>query len=232
MIKTILGFILLNTLLLACSAKDQITFQNPLDQIVGDKWINADSIRKNNYSDLIGIPKSFLFSESKLYKFQKLNETVFLMKQLKNYSDARHFNALIVIQNDTIKRYKIVEDFSVIDVKNDGSNWILLLSDWNNTSKHWPGKHQIVLKKLDSNLKEIWTKEYYSKIYPLDASSIEFSGSDYIFSLKVITNCHVCYSLVNLKLSQDGAFISIDEIEKINSEGINKDKLEHLFKTN
>lgn len=206
---------------------------NPLDQILGDKWISNDSIRKNNFENLIGLPKSVLLAKSKLYSVTKVNDEVFLMRQNKSYSEARNFDLLLQIRNDSVCTFKAIEDFSIIDIKKDNSDWILLLSDWDNTSADWESKQQIEIKKIDKNFEDVWTKLYKGNTYHLNAERIDEITDHYNFTLKFIAVCHECFIRVNLRLTKEGKFVLVENLGQVNTtHQINQEELEAFFSAN
>lgn len=224
------GFILFLFMAASCVKKNTGLFYiNSLDKIIGDKIIGEDSIRPNNFQTLIGLSKSDLLMGSKNYIVRKIDDDLFLIGQNKKYSYARHFNLLVETHNDTVKDYIVFNDFSIIDVKKDSSNLIILLSDWENSNKYWKSQQQIQIKQFDSGFRENWSINYTNNTYPLHAEGFDIQDSVYVFDVQIMTICHACYSQVKLYLSKTGDFITVNQVGNINSHPLNQTTLSELF---
>jgi len=206
---------------------------NELDSIFGDKVIDIERnrIRKNNFENLIGIASDLLCRESVLYNVINESNNYYLLKQKKGYSDARHFNAILKTDNDTVIDFFVFNDFSIIDIVQDGDELLILCDDWDNYNSYWKSKQQVFIIKLDKNFNELW-KYQIDNSSNLQAVGIRAGKESYFYEINVITGCHICYSIAELELSNNGKYKSVKEIGLHNSSSINPEKLIEIFKVN
>lgn len=194
---------------------------NPLDNVLGDKFISEkDTIRVNNFKDFIGISIDNIKKGSKHYKIVKMEENFYLLQQQKVYSEARNFNALLKIVDGEILKYYIFNDFKIVDFQFFENGIVLLCDNFENHNKYWVTENRIVVTKLDTNFTKVW--EYSAPNektnFPLQANSFQKNQNEVTCLIKVITGCHICYKLVELKIDNaNGKYISSIEINEENS---------------
>lgn len=224
--------------LCACGDKKPETQQaipnsekNPIDTIVGDKILHQSTgkIRSNNFSSLIGLDKKYLQRPSLLYEAKEIYPNYFILRQKKNYSLARHFNMLIATDEQKITKFLAFEDFTVVDIKRDSSSWIVLLSDFNQTNAHWKSKQQIRIEKIDADFQKVWEYRRRNDIHLLNGREIISASNEYLFSIEVITGCHICYELVELRLDKNGNFLSVHKLHNHNSSDVDSETLKKIF---
>jgi hypothetical protein len=237
--KPILCFLLLA--LVACTEKvnndpfievgENIVYkENRLDTILGDKVINIETneIRENNFESFKNISVSDLKKDSKLYDITLIKENNYLLRQKKSYSTARLFNVLLKTKNDKIIDYFVLNDFRISDIIIDGNSFLILSDDFENENIYWSCELQMKIIKLDLNYNHIWDyKASYKN--PLETVKIKSSKNFDTYTINVITGCHICYSIVELKLSKSGDFISVNEIALHNSPSITEEQLRAIF---
>ncbi len=203
------------------STLDIIYVEKLLDQTNGKK-------RVDNFHSLLKIKTNDLQYHSKLYNVKQLNDAHFVISQKKDYSDARNFNLLVQTNDSAIIKYFVVNDFMISDIKQDGTAWIILLSDFYQSNRHWRSEQQIQIVKLDSEFEELW--RYAKNIdLPLSEKSLSINKDNYTFNIEVITGCHICYSLAELVLSKDGGFVSLKSIGGEADEQLTDDELIQIF---
>jgi hypothetical protein len=203
---------------------------SPLDTILGEKVLNTETGEKrvDNFKSLLNIKKQELQFESSLYSIKKINSNHFILSQKKNYSEARNFNILIKTDDSIVKSYFVINDFQISDIKQDSTNWILLLSDFYQTNTYWKSRQQIKIIKLDSNFKQLWDFSKNSST-PLSGQSLKVNTDNYSFNVEVIIGCHICYTLAQILLSKDGEFLSVKSIGKQNAEALSEKELNLIF---
>lgn len=205
--------------------------QSPLDTILGDKVLNAETgeIRTNNFVNLIGITTKQLELESELYGIEKIDQNHFIIKQKKRYSEARQFDILLKTNENEVTDFIAFNDFLVSDLKRDSLSWILLLSDFHQTNNYWKSKQQIRALKLDSDFNEVWNYTRSSNNFPLNGKTVSIGRDNYSLVIEVITGCHICLVVTEVLLSKSGEFQSVQAITNYNSEGISEEELLKLF---
>jgi len=178
------------------SGRSGVLQVSPLDTILGDKIIieYAQEIRHDNFPGLLTLRKEHLQIESSIYDINPLDENHFVISQKQSYSEARNFNILVKTNAEQIVDYVVFNDFAISDVASDSSNWILLLSDINQTSAHWKSEQQIKVVRLDSAFNEKWNYTCNS-VLPLSGQSLNVHPDYYAFQVEVITGCSICYTL-------------------------------------
>lgn len=203
---------------------------SPLDTILGEKILNAETgeIRKDNFKSLLNIKKQELQINSSIYNLKQIDANYFILSQKKNYAEARNFNILIKTDDTIVKSYYVINDFHISDIKKDSANWILLLSDFNQTNTYWKSEQQIKIIKLDADLNHVWNFSKNSS-NPLSGQSLKVNTHNYSINVEVITGCHICYSLAQILLSKDGAFLSVKSIDSQNSEALSDADLNLIF---
>lgn len=203
---------------------------SPLDTILGEKILNVETGEKrdDNFKSLLSLKKRQLQIESALYNIQQIDSNHFVLRQKKDYAEARNFNILIKTDDSIVKSYCVFNDFLISDIKQDSTNWILLLSDIYQTNKYWKSEQQIKIIKLDSNFQQVW---HFSKNSsgPLSGQSIKVNTNSYSFNIEVITGCDICYALAQLVLSKDGQVLSVKSIGRQNSQGLSDAELNLIF---
>jgi hypothetical protein len=212
------------------NSKSAVYDENRLDTIVGDKVISAatNEIRKNNFESLKEVSVSDLKRDSKLYDIIFLGENNCLLRQKKSYSTARLFNVLLETKNDKVINYFVLNDFRINDIVMDGESFLILSDDFKNENIYWTCKLQMKIIKLNLNFNYMWDYQV-SYRSPLETVKIESSKNYDTYTINVITGCHICYSIVELKLSKTGGFISVNEIELHNSQPVPKEQLKAIF---
>jgi hypothetical protein len=207
--------------------KSNLSFN--LDSIYGDKKIeNETTIRENNFDNLIGLDKNLLLSNSSNYNVQKLDSNHFVIRQKNNYSDARTFNILLKTDSVKIVDFTVFNDFSISDIKLEDTNWIILLSDFDQNNKFWVSEQQIKIVKLDENLNEVWSYLNNQKI-AFNGNSIVIKDDGYEFNIEIMTGCHICVINASILLSKEGDFLSVKKIGVQNSADISDSELQKLF---
>lgn len=203
---------------------------SPLDTILGEKILNAETgeKRKDNFESLLNMKKQVLQIESSLYNIKQIDANHFILSQKKDYAEARNFNILIKTDDSIVKSYYVTNDFHISDIKQDSANWIILLSDFYQTNTYWKSEQQIKIIKLDSDFNLLWNFSKNSST-PLSGQSLEVNTHNYSFNVEVITGCHICYSLAQILLSKDGAFLSVKTIGAQNSKVLSDEELNLIF---
>ncbi len=203
---------------------------NPLDTILGDKAVDNKITRQDNFKCLTDLDKKWLFQKSEHYLIQQIDTNLFLLKQKKNYIDARNFSALIQTKSSKMYLYKVFNDFIITDVKKDTENWIVLLSDFDNRNDFWKSKQQISVLKLDNQLNEIWKYNAESINYPLVGRKLTVNKKAYSILVDVITGCHICLVYAYIEMSKEGKVILVKQTGSTNSGYISDNTLQKLFK--
>lgn len=237
--KSLLCFLLL--IVVSCTEKinpetfienseSSIQEENKLDTILGDKILNTgtNEIRKNNFESLKNISVSDLRKDSKLYDIILIKENNYLLRQKRSYSTARCFNVLLKTKNDKVIDYFVLDDFRINDIIIDDDSFLILSDDFENENIHWSCKLQMKIIKLNLNFNYIWDYQTSYK-NPLETVKIKSSDEFDIYTINVITGCHICYSIVELKLNKAGGFISVNEIELHNSQSVPEEQLRAIF---
>lgn len=233
------AYYLILLFLLSCSTSpneksnnESLSSANPLDSIFGDKIIAQDknTIRHNNFEKLDEITFEDLCSESNQYIVESKNGSYFILKQRKNYSEARQFNIIFKVQNEKITDHFIIQDFSIKDLVVINNELFLLCDDWDNHNIFWKSKQQILIICFDESYNEQWKYQLKSR-FPLQADRIETEGNSIKYIINVITGCHICYSIAELELSSNGKFKSVEEIGTNNSSSIEQKELTNIFNT-
>lgn len=201
-----------------------------LDSILGDKIKDVDQklIRPNNFNQLKGLSVKDLKLESSLYSVTPINKNYYLLKQKKQYSEARHFNIILKTQKGTVVDFYVSNDFSIKDCKITGTTISILCDDWDNKNIYWKGKQQVKVLQLDTDFQEIWNYEVDSNS-PLQADKIISNSRAIVVKIHVITGCHICYSIVELELNNNGIAKSVKEVNLHNSKSISIEKLKEFF---
>lgn len=188
--------------------------QIKLDDILGDKIldINTHKIRNNNFELLKQLKVESLEEASTLYKVESLSENYFLLKQIKTYSEARNFSMVLKTDGKFVIDYYVLNDFFVRDVIQDKKQFILLCDDFGNYNIYWRTSFTAKIINIDKNLHEIWKYEIHYKDYPLKAESSRKTEKSSLHTINVIDGCHMCYSIAELELSNNGKFKSVKEV--------------------
>ncbi len=76
----------------------------PLDSILGDKILDpiTGEIRPNNFKDLIGLPEQDIAMETRLYESSKVNDSLYVVTQIKTYTEARAFSLLLKVKDSMV----------------------------------------------------------------------------------------------------------------------------------
>lgn len=203
---------------------------SPLDTILGEKILNVETGEKrdDNFTSLLSLKKHQLQIESALYNIKQLDSNHFVLSQKKDYAEVRNFNILIKTDDSNVVSYLVFNDLLISDIKQDSTNWILLLSDLYQTNKYWKSEQQIKIIKLDSNFNQVWhfTKNSSG---PLFGQSVEVNSNTYSFNIEVITGCSICFTLAQLVLSKDGQVLSVKSIGRQNSQALSDAQLNLIF---
>ncbi len=192
---------------------------NPLDTIVGDKFMKENSIiRGNNFIYFHHISRENLARESELYNIIKINNETFLLQQKKIYSAARNFNAVLKIRANKVAYYHIFNDYKIIDYHILGDSLIILSDNFEMQeiqNSHWKTKNQINIEKFDAQLNKVWTYEMPTKTAPIRANALKDKQNNDIITclIDVILGSTMSYETNELKLSSiDGKLISFIKI--------------------
>lgn len=206
------------------------TQTSPLDTIVGEKIINTETgeKRKDNFKSLLKIKKQALQTESSLYNVMKIDRNHFVLSQRKNYAQARNFNILIETNDSIVKSYLVINDFQISDLKQDSTDWILLLSDFYQTNTYWKSERQIKIIKLDKDFNQLWDFSKNSST-PLSGQSLKVNPDNYSINVEVIRGCHMCFTLAQIVLSKNGELLSVKSIGSQNSEALSDAELNLIF---
>ena len=136
--------------------------------------------------------------------------------------------ALLKTDETKVVDYIAFNDFTISDIKRDSTDWIVLLSDFNQNNAYWKSKQQIQVIKLDMNLNQIWKYVSDSDQYPLNGLDIKVGENKYLFKAEIITGCHICLVVAQVELSKDGTFKSVQHIQNQNGK-IEFEKLPKIF---
>ncbi len=167
--------------------------------------------------------------DSDLYEIEKLDDTRYILRQKKAYTNARTFNLILKTAKGKIKSYYALNDFQTIDAELEPEHSLILVSDFGIYSEHWKSEQQIKIIKLDANFNEIWT--YILNVdTPLNGRSLSIKNDKYHATIDVITGCHICSVQVELELSRNGELLSFKQIRKENSDWLSENQLEKIFR--
>jgi outer membrane protein assembly factor BamB len=203
---------------------------NPIDTILGDKVLSLDpnEFRYDNFNSLVDLDEDYLNWDSDLYEIEKLNDTLFIMRQKKTYTDARTFGIILKPSNGKIESYYVLNDFEIIDVEIEPNHCLILASDFFIYSEHWKSEQQVKIIKLDDDFNEIWT--FNLNVYkPLNGRSLSINNDKFYATIDVITGCHMCSVQVEFEFSRDGELLSYKQTGKENSDWLSEIQLEDIF---
>lgn len=206
---------------------------NALDTILGDKVISNDGKikRSDNFKSLLNIPAINLQKPSKIYDIKPIGKDLYLIHQKKNYSKARLFDLVVFVKDEKIKNYFLLNDYKIVNAELFNNELFILSSNFQNTNGHWKSDNEIKIIKLDSDLKVIWQYSAKNNLYTLDGNELRLENGKTKALINVITGCHICYSIVELEIDQDGNCINVVEKNKLNSSvDIKQSELEVMFK--
>lgn len=237
-IFNILVFMSISTIFIFCENPNTQTSKNPIDTVLGAKFIKTkDTIRANNFKDFIGISSENLERTSQIYNIIKIDNATFLLQPKKIYSEARYFNALLKVGNKKISHYHIFNDYKVIDYQVIENNIVLLFDNFELQevqNSHWNiKKTQINMERFDNSLNPVWVYKIPAKIFPIKANSLRDNkdNSSITCSIDLIFGSSMCYKTIELKLnSTNGKYISAVKIADVNSpESISPDFINSIF---
>lgn len=191
-----------------------------LDSILGEKLLDSANkkIRPDNFKQLYQITEKQLNVKSDLYDVKPFAENYYLVKQKRNYRLARHFNLLLKTAGGKVSGFWVVNDFSVRDIQSTSDGLLLLCSNYDNKNTYRKSEPGLLILKLDKELRENWRYQAAAPGFPIQAETIKPGANDDSYILNLITACHVCYNVVELKLSKTGHFISVKNTELIHTE--------------
>lgn len=205
---------------------------NALDTILGDKVISNDGKikRSNNFKSLLKIPALNLQKPSKIYDIKPIGKDLYLIHQKKNYSKARLFDLVVLVKDEKIINYFLLNDYKIVDTKLINNELYILSSNFQNTNENWKSDNEIKIIKLDSDLKVIWKYSAKNSSHMLDGNELRIDNGKTKALINVITGCHICYSIVELEIDQNGNCINVVEKNKHNSSvDIKQKELETMF---
>lgn len=205
---------------------------NPIDTILGDKLLDFDSllIRENNFQSFYGVTKENLNSASKLYELEIKGDKLYILNQVKAYTEARLFSAVLALENDAVSNYLIFEDYKIKDAFWDGTYLYVLLGNFENYNTYWKSENKITLLKLSQELDILWTYTAKDDLFNIVPVRVESKSNILSVKVNLSVGCHICYNIYEINLNEKGAFISVKELYKHNSDHELKDEeLEEIF---
>jgi hypothetical protein len=204
---------------------------NPLDTILGEKWLTDESIRPANFEQIIHIPAEFLRKESEVYEIKKLNSEFYLLNQKKNVGAARPYSLLLKTDGKQITAFKTVNDYNIKKAFIRNKMIYALGDDFKQGRTAWKPKCNILVSGFDLDLKEKWsyTNVYYEN--PFEAEDLEFINNSLVAKIHVIEGCHICYSTVGLTFSNEGKIMACKLLYKpVNGPDLTKAIMKSIFR--
>jgi hypothetical protein len=210
-----LYFLFLLPLLIACDHQYQFdklqpdtpVVVNPLDRILGDKYISPDSIRPHNFDDLVGMHERALGDSSLLYHVEKADSTHYILRQTRLYWDARMFSLLVGVRDSVICDYHVLTDQAVADFVPTPGGWLLLCNG--SDTGHWRTPYRgMKIVQLDNRYREVWNYIPQGKFLLL-GNRIQQRDGKPLFYINVITGCSICYMTAEIELDASGVCTAV-----------------------
>jgi hypothetical protein len=110
---------------------------NPIDCIHGDKWLENNTIRTNNFDSILAIPALHLKSPSELYLIQPLPNQYFLLTRKKFFHQNRRYSLIVKVEDNRIIQLKSFVDFDIRKLVVHNNKYYVLQGDYSELDNHW-----------------------------------------------------------------------------------------------
>jgi hypothetical protein len=205
-----------------------------IDKILGDKVLDFDKeeLRENNFNDLLGYSRKDLLEESKLYNVKELENEIIRLSQVKLYNEARNFEILLRMDNDTVVDFLVINDERIRDFQfmNDT---IFVLTQNIDIHKYWKKANGLNVYAINSDLEFFW--KYSSRKDDLSVDAVSFADQntqEIVFKVKLSIASTEVYDVYHIYLNKTGEFVKSNYILSINTNRATSDELlERVFKS-
>lgn len=210
-------------------------FNNPLDQILGEKKLDDGSIRKDNFDSILKIPSKFLLDSSELYSIKRLNNNLYLLKRKKFFLNNRYYSLVVKTKSSHISAVFPFVDHAIVDGLIEKDTLYLLCGDYSEQSYPWKQDYMIQIIGYDNNLNEFWMlKTCKDKGYFFCGTGLSSENNHLLVSFDVqgVGSSTMCKTNYTVSFSKKGKFdklIGFGGYSCGPGEMINQDEIKTFF---
>ena len=205
-----------------------------IDKILGDKVLDFEKqvLRGNNFDDLLGFSRKDLLEESKLYKVKELENEIIRLSQVKLYNEARNFEILLKMNNDTVVDFLVINDEEIRDFQFNNDT-IYVLTQNIDIHKYWKKWNGLNIYAINSDLEFFWKYSSLKDDLSLDAVSFAYQNTqEIVFKVNISIASTEVYDVYHIYLNKTGQFVKSNYVLSINTNRATSDELlERVFKT-
>ena len=232
--------------IVACSENNELTQEkaeeiiintqigvSKLDTILGDKILDeSNNIRLNNFESFKNLTEDDLLVESKLYEVIPLGIGFYEIKQVKIYTKARLFSAILKVEDGIVVNYFVLNDFNIKDVKIVDSSLYVIADDYENKNAVWSYKGLVKMIKLSLGFNQSWVYTITAES-ALEGLEVKYSEISTTWKVNVMPGSSMVYNYFELNLNDLGEFQSVKWIESYEgTNAVSEVEMNEIFKNN
>ncbi len=142
--------------------KQQITTSsskiiNPIDYIIGDKWLDNNTLRPNNFDSILAISADHLNLPSELYTIKALSNHYYLLTRKKFFPNNRRYSLIVQVQNQRIVDVIAFGDYDIRNIATHENKHYILQGDYSELSNHWGYEYVLKISCFNQEFESLWS---------------------------------------------------------------------------